>query len=255
MVFFPQPEPKIDDFDRNAAKKLASFFRAKRVKYQYRENAWAAEFAAIRQIDGKSRESVEINLCFYIENFRGKFIPVVFSAAGFRKKFDAINAARLRAPVPVANIRISPTAYKIIDSVAPIWNDPKQRDTAPAMVQLTMERYSAFFDGLCRGYERYCEDAQRMENAQAMKNGTISSDTWGMARIYKHLISIAAASDDFARDHLRAVHSWKNAPRDLTGAAWNPRLRGFVTRFGGDIVAYGAAPAVAEIILREIEAG
>lgn len=251
MTFFPElQKPAADKFDADCADKLAALLKKHNLQKRKNPNA-ADEFAQLKKT--RSPELISAVLDFYLENFRGPFVPLAFSARSFREKFDAIDAARFRVPVQPEKITVTADARRVLSMLGnPVWNNDVAQRTAPIMVQISLNRYAEFFDKLCAAYESEKTAADARAAEQLKTNGTQRSDADERARALAHLVRTAAEPVEFVVEYAAKIFRHYDAmalKSDLTAVAWNPRGLRAEMRIRERLRDWGASGDVADQIL------
>ncbi len=111
----------------------------------FKKESWAKQFAHLHTTDHILPLRIANVFNWYIANIGKEYTPQAFSAAGFRKKFLAIEAAMERAskdaPAP-----ITPEAQKIIDEIIQTSWPKGGRAGVPNCVAKSLANYRQFVD-------------------------------------------------------------------------------------------------------------
>lgn len=232
-------------FPRKSAEKLFTFLKKREstTKIRYTRN-WANEFAAL-QNSGIPEARISAALKFYLANHRKPFVPLIFSASGFRKKFLQIEAAAARTPPE--KIIVSQTARDILRHCGnPVWPDKKTTAAAPEFVQISLDRYLQFLKTLENIWISAAAGAELIDREQIAKTGYVKSDTWEWANLLQYALNTAPDPAEFIADWVRCICAVANAAPEwdgnLTRYAWGPYTRSWGVRMRATCRAYNGEP-------------
>lgn len=143
---------KVTDFDKTCAKALRDTIVAKsRLQSPYKEMAWAREFMRLRLINKQDEVRIEQVLEYHNSRFKeDEYLPEIYSASGFRKKFQQIEAAMERnAPKLVV---LDPKYEPLINDLTGIgWPKDSEKDLREAFT-LTVDAFTEFRRKLAQAY-------------------------------------------------------------------------------------------------------
>jgi hypothetical protein len=252
--FFKNTTPAPADFDRECSNRLATAIRQNNplAKFRFNENKWAAEFAALRKA-GYEKNRIRKALEFFIQNIRAEYTPVIFSAAGFRKKFLQIEAAA-RRPVAPKKIQITDAAQNLQRSLGYLqWPSEKETKAELSFLQLSWDRYTGFLAALESLYIRESAYAEHTLHY----DGDVKSSDLEFSYLLHHLVFSAADPVEYVAAWARRVHrmawEWDGWHGNLLRAAWYPTAPVFVKSMRAAIREYGAGIGEWERILEKIE--
>jgi hypothetical protein len=145
-------DQKVTDFDRTCAKALLDTIVTKSSLVQKVNNAaWAREFMKLRLLDKQDEVRIEQVLEYHNSRFKeDEYLPEIYSASGFRKKFQQIEAAMERnAPALVV---LDPKYEPLIADLSGIgWPKDSEKDLREAFT-LTVDAFTEFRRKLAQAY-------------------------------------------------------------------------------------------------------
>lgn len=115
---------------------------------KYNPKAWANEFRLLRHELNDDTTRVEKALTFYEAHAGKEYIPVIDSAASFRKKFLALEAARKRHAKDNPDLTISPLAKKIVGQIEHLKWPKGSLAKLEWAVQMSLNNFGAIYTGL-----------------------------------------------------------------------------------------------------------
>lgn len=246
MPFFDFEEKKTaTKFDEKIAQKL--FAALKKInpnaKIRY-SKIWPEQIAAL-QNSGIAKARISAALEFYLANHRKPFVPLIFSASGFRKKFLQIEAAAARTPPE--KIIVSQTARDILRHCGnPVWPDKKTTASAPEFVQISLDRYLQFLKTLENIWMCARATAKLADREQTAKTGYVKSNIWEWANLLQYVLNTAPDSAEFIADWVRRICAVANAAPEwdgnLTRYAWGPHTRSWGVRMRATCRTYNGEP-------------
>lgn len=189
MTFFWHDEAKrssgpVQSLDYERAEALNTAVRNKaKVHRGFSLRSWADEFRRIREVDGIDNPRIQRVLEWYIQNIRGKFVPLAFSAASFRQKFLNIEACYERQEGPA--VLVSLEAKQITNKILRLRWPSTTKDQLEKSVQVCLDAYKEFLAALNIMYDT--ESLVKGQRAVRISTKTSADDYGKLKNFVLHL--------------------------------------------------------------------
>ena len=225
----PTAKATTTEFDTATATKLLATCRrylgtSHQSVRRARVSTWAMHIARLRVLDTIGEDRISTVLAWYDKTIGSEFVPEVYSAASFRKKFAALERAYQR---DTASIVITDVANTIATRLLPLHWPKGSADMVPAVVQVSLTNYC-----------KYLEDCKAF--VAGLGVGV------PMRKLGEYLLRTMPPPNHFVESWLRAAHgrvsTWDDWGGQLMPYAFKPTAKRFCGMGRGWAEAYTGDP-------------